>query len=83
MIALALIASGLASLLVMGVVRIFPARRVAEVLGFIGAIATFICSQSGNLMRFENVSGDQALQTLSLAERLTRPGFLYPGQAAG
>jgi ABC-2 type transport system permease protein len=69
MIALALIASGLASLLVMAVVRVFPARRVAEVIGFVGAIATFICSQSGNLMRFENVTGDQAMQTLTLVER--------------
>jgi hypothetical protein len=72
MIALAFSASGLASLLVMAVVRIFPARRVAEVLGFIGAIVTFICSQSGNLMRFEEINGDQALQTLSLAERFNQ-----------
>ena len=72
MIALALTASGLASLLVMAVVRVFPARRVAEVIGFIGAIVTFICSQSGNLMRFENISGDQAMQTLTLAERFNQ-----------
>jgi ABC-2 type transport system permease protein len=72
MVALALTASGLASLLVMAVVRIFPARRVAEVLGFIGAIATFICSQSGNLMRFENISGDQTLQGLTLAQRFNQ-----------
>ena len=49
---LALAAAGLASLLVMAVVRIFPARRVAEVLGFVVAISTFICSQSGQIMNF-------------------------------
>ncbi len=72
MLALALIASGLAALMVMAVVRVFPARRVAEVLGFIGAIATFVCSQSGNLMRFEQVSSDQAVQTLSMAGRFNQ-----------
>ena len=50
--ALALAAAGLASLFVMLVVRIFPARRVAEVLGFLGAISSFICSQSGQLARW-------------------------------
>ncbi len=72
MLALAVTASGLAALLVMAVVRIFPARRVAEVLGFIGAITTFICSQSGNLMRFEEIDSSQAMQTLSLAGRFNQ-----------
>ncbi len=53
--ALALAAAGLSSLLVMGIVRIFPARRVAEVLGFIGAIISIICSQSGNLINTVNL----------------------------
>jgi ABC-2 type transport system permease protein len=47
---LALAAAGLSSLLVMGVVRIFPARRVAEVLGAIGALLSILCSQSGNFV---------------------------------
>jgi ABC-2 type transport system permease protein len=47
---LALAAAGVSSLLVMGVVRIFPARRVAEVLGAVGAIVSILCSQSGNFV---------------------------------
>jgi ABC-2 type transport system permease protein len=47
---LALAAAGVSSLLVMGVVRIFPARRVAEVLGAAGAMFSIICSQSGNFV---------------------------------
>jgi ABC-2 type transport system permease protein len=49
---LALAAAGVSSLLVMGVVRIFPARRVAEVLGAAGAMLSIICSQSGNFVNF-------------------------------
>jgi ABC-2 type transport system permease protein len=57
--ALALAASSLSSLLVMVVARAFPARRVAEVIGFVVAISSFICSQSGNLFRDSNVTTDQ------------------------
>ena len=64
--ALALLASGIASLLVMFVVRLFPARRVAEILGFIGAIASFVCSQSGQLAQFENNQDERAAQAMSL-----------------
>ncbi len=49
MIFLALAAAGLSSLLVMGVVRILPPRRAAEILGFVGAMFGFLCSQIGNL----------------------------------
>lgn len=63
MIALALAAAGLSSLLVMLVVRILPPRRAAEILGFLGAIIGFTCSQMGNLgnsLRGEmNISGAQ------------------------
>ena len=68
--ALALAAAGISSLLVMGAVRIFPARRVAEVLGFIGAVLSFLCSQSGQLARMEDVSSGQVTQTFSLVQRL-------------
>jgi ABC-2 type transport system permease protein len=47
---LALAAAGTSSLLVMGVARIFPPRRVAEVLGAVGAILSILCSQSGNFV---------------------------------
>jgi ABC-2 type transport system permease protein len=48
MIALALSAAGLSSLLVMAVVRVLPPRRAAEILGFIGALIGFSFSQMGN-----------------------------------
>ena len=47
---LALAAAGISSLLVMGVVRILPARRVAEALGAVGAMLSILCSQSGNFV---------------------------------
>ena len=71
--ALALAAAGISSLLVMLVVRIFPARRVAELLGFIGAILSFVCSQSGNLARFDNFSGQQASQALNMISKFNQP----------
>jgi hypothetical protein len=46
----ALAAAGVSSFLVMGVVRIFPARRVAEVLGAVGAVFSILCSQIGNFL---------------------------------
>jgi hypothetical protein len=67
---LSLAAAGLASLLVMAVVRVFPARRVAEILGFLVAILSFTCSQSGQFANYANVSGDQATQVLNQAARL-------------
>jgi ABC-2 type transport system permease protein len=49
MIFLALAGSALSALLVMLVVRVLPPRRAAEILGFIGAMFAFLCSQVGNL----------------------------------
>jgi ABC-2 type transport system permease protein len=71
--ALALAAAGLSSLLVLLIVKVFPARRVAEVLGFLGAVFSFICSQSGQFARFEEVSQDQAAQLVALVTRLNTP----------
>ena len=76
LVLLALAAAGLSALLVMGIVRIFPARRVAEVLGFLGAILSMICSQSGNLansMNYGNISGDQVSKSFDLLNRLNSP----------
>lgn len=70
---LALAAAGLAALLVMFVVRIFPARRVAEVLGFLGATSSFICSQTGQLARYSSLSTDQATSALTMVERFQQP----------
>lgn len=65
---LALSAAGLSSLLVMSIVRIVPARRVAEMLGAIGAILSVICSQSGqfsNTYRFSEGQINNAMGALS------------------
>jgi ABC-2 type transport system permease protein len=65
----ALAAAGVSSFLVMGVVRIFPARRVAEVLGAVGAVISILCSQSGNFINamhpdYSNFSATQIPLTL-------------------
>jgi ABC-2 type transport system permease protein len=68
LMALALALSGLTSLLVMAVVRVVPARRVAELLGFFGAIFSILLSQSGqlaNTMRFSRTQFSGALSNLS------------------
>jgi ABC-2 type transport system permease protein len=71
MIALALAAAGLSSLLVMLVVRVLPPRRAAEILGFIGAIIGFSCSQFGNFAnsmgKSINISGTRLSGILVLA----------------
>ena len=68
MIVLSLAAAGLSSLLVMLVVRILPPRRAAEILGFIGALFGFVCSQTGNFSNSfrdnMNFSGEQAADLL-------------------
>jgi ABC-2 type transport system permease protein len=51
MVALALAAAGLASLLVMLVVKVMSPRRAAEILAFFGALFGFACSQLGNFSR--------------------------------
>jgi ABC-2 type transport system permease protein len=56
---MALAAAGIASILVMAVVRVIPARRAAEVLGFIGAIVSILCSQFGNLTNSLNLHEGQ------------------------
>ena len=70
---LAFAAAGIASLVVMGVVRVFPARRVAEVLGFFVAVISIICSQSGQLANYAEISGDQAAFALNQLERINSP----------
>ncbi len=68
--AVALAAAGLAGLLVLVIVRFFPARRVAEVLGLVGGIVSILCSQSGQFARFSQVSSARVFQTLQVLTRL-------------
>jgi ABC-2 type transport system permease protein len=75
MIVMTLAAAGLSSLLVMAIVRIFPARRVAEVLGFVGAIFSMICSQSGNfsnsLMKGADPKANDITGLFSMVQRMS------------
>ena len=77
MIALTLAAAGLSALLVMLVARLFPPRRVAEVLGFLTAILSILCSQSGNLYNSlghdVTISGSQVNGAFALLMRLNTP----------
>lgn len=70
---LALAAGGLASILVMAVVRVVPARRVAEVLGFLGAMTSILCGQSGNIINALDIEGAQMTDTLGMVSRLEMP----------
>ncbi len=71
--ALALAAAGVSSLLVMFIVRLFPARRVAEILGFLGALVSILCSQSGQLVNFTEASSSQAAVAAQLVSRFDAP----------
>jgi ABC-2 type transport system permease protein len=82
LILLALSAAGIASLLVMGIVRIFPARRVAEVLAFIGAILSFICGQSGQLFRFRS-EPTQTANALNSLSKINAPWFPFAWAGRG
>jgi hypothetical protein len=77
MVALTLAAAGISGLLVMLVARIFPPRRVAEVLGLLTAVISILCGQSGNLynaMKNDiNVSGTQVNNFFSLMIRFNTP----------
>jgi ABC-2 type transport system permease protein len=70
---LALAAAGLSSLLVMVIVRVFPARRVAEVLGFMGALISIVCSQSGQFANYSDMSQDQMRRAADLVSRFDTP----------
>lgn len=72
---LSLAAAGVSSLLVMAVVRVIPAKRVAEILAFLGIIFFMLLSQWNNLTGVELgsaspgqiSSGSQILSTLNHA----------------
>jgi ABC-2 type transport system permease protein len=68
-------AAGIASLLVMAVVRIIPAKRVAEVLTFLGACLVILVSQTINLMGdgLENLSPGQIASIADLFTKFNNP----------
>jgi len=66
-------AAGLSAVLVMGVVRLVPARRVAEALAAVGAVASIICSQSGNFTRTMTFNAQQTTQMMDVLSRVNAP----------
>jgi ABC-2 type transport system permease protein len=70
---LTLAAGGISGLLVMAVVRVIPARRVAEVLGFIGVILSVLISQSSRLFTDVNLSNSQLSTGLNTLVKINNP----------
>ncbi len=86
LVALMLAGAGLAAVAVMLVVRLVPARRVAEVLGLVGGLTGLLCSQSSQLMRFggaERVSSEQMMAWANAAAQFNTPysPLAWPGRA--
>lgn len=73
LITLSLAAAGISSLLVMLAARVLPARRMVEVLGFIGGITSLICSQSGQLASFEDIPAEETAQVFQTLSRFNLP----------
>jgi ABC-2 type transport system permease protein len=78
---LSLAAAALASLLVMIAARFVPARRLAEVLGFVVGTFFFIFSQTARFINFD-VNNQQVANFLSLTERFNQPWspFTWAGE---
>jgi ABC-2 type transport system permease protein len=72
LVMLSLAAASLASLLVMAAARVFPARRVAEVLGFVVGTTMFVFSQSSRFVQFD-VTDQQMTRLLHMTERFNQP----------
>ncbi len=73
LVALVLVAAGLASLLVMTVARLFPARNVAEFLGVFGGLLSLLCSQLNLFTRSVGASPEQAAQALGMLTLIDAP----------
>jgi ABC-2 type transport system permease protein len=69
---ISLAAASLASLLVMVAARYIPARRLAEVLGFVVGTTFFIFSQSARFMNF-NYTEQQFGSVLAMSNRFNQP----------
>jgi ABC-2 type transport system permease protein len=69
---ISLAATSLASLLVMAAARIFPARRIAEVLGFVVGTFFFAFSQSSQFTNYD-YNDQQIADILQTTSRLNQP----------
>jgi ABC-2 type transport system permease protein len=86
LVLLMLAGAGIAAVGVMGVVRLVPARRVAEVLGLVGGVTSILCSQSSQLMRATGVGRTSSAQVLAIANtaaQFNQPysPLAWPGRA--
>ena len=80
--AVAVAAAGVSSLLVMAVVRLFPARRVAEVLGLVVGVAMLVFSQSGQFAQMASPTPEQVGSALRMATGFNTPWspLAWPGR---
>ncbi len=69
---ISLAAASLASLLVMVAARYIPARRLAEVLGFVVGTAFFIFGQSSRFMNYD-FTEEQVGSMLAMGDRFNQP----------
>jgi ABC-2 type transport system permease protein len=87
LVLLMLAGAGIAAMGVMVVVRVVPARRVAEVLGLVGGVTSILCSQSGQFMRVSGAArGASSAQMLALVGRAAQfdtpySPLAWPGRA--
>jgi ABC-2 type transport system permease protein len=72
LVLISLAGASLASLLVMAAARIFPARRIAEVLGFVVGTFFFAFSQSSRFARYD-YNDQQIADFLKAASRFNQP----------
>jgi ABC-2 type transport system permease protein len=74
MATVSLLGAGISSLLVMSIVRVAPARRVAEILGFFGAVISLLFSQSGQLFaQFGSADGGGITSAISKLSGMDQP----------
>jgi ABC-2 type transport system permease protein len=87
LVLLMLAGGGISAMGVMVVVRVVPARRVAEVLGLVGGVVSLLCSQSSQFMHLSGVtrsaSSTQVLALASTATQFNTPysPLAWPGRA--
>ena len=68
-----MLGAGISALLVMAVVRLVPARRLAEVLGFFGALISLLLSQSGQLFAHVQPAAGGITDTITKLTGIDQP----------
>jgi len=87
LVLLMLAGAGISAIGVILVVRLVPARRVAEVLGLVGGVTSILCSQSGQFMQFSRIgrsaSSAQVMALANTAAQFDQPylPLAWPGRA--